>query len=100
VRTVDAEAQGFTVAGGLVLARRYAMTNDGLDGIGVRAYDTAGTLRFARFEGADVIVRGAAGRHAYVEARQAGRRRIHVLELDSGRTVRTLPWRELRLLDP
>jgi hypothetical protein len=99
VRTVDADAQGFSVAGGLVLARRWAMTNDGLRRIGVRAYDTAGTLRFARFEGADVIVRGAAGRHAYVEARQAGRRRIHVLELDSGRTVRTLPWRELRVLD-
>ncbi len=99
VRTVDAEAQAFSVAGGLVLARRWSMGNDGLDGIGVRAYDTAGAPRFARFEGADVIVRGAAGRHAYVEAKRAGRRRIHVLELDSGRTVRTLPWRELRVLD-
>jgi hypothetical protein len=99
VRSVDAEAQAFSVAGGLVLARRWSMQNDGLRGIGVRAYDTAGKLRFARFEGADVIVRGAAGRHAYVEARQAGRRRIHVLELDSGRTIRTLPWRELRVLD-
>jgi hypothetical protein len=44
-------------------------------------------------------VRGAAGRLAYVEVRRAGRRRIHVLELGSGRTVRTLPWRELRLLE-
>jgi hypothetical protein len=44
-------------------------------------------------------VHGAAGRHAYVETHQAGRRRINVLELDSGRTVRTLPWRELRVLD-
>jgi hypothetical protein len=99
VRTVDADSQDFTVAGGLVLARRWSMGNDGLEGIGVRAYDTAGTLRYSRFEGADTIVRGAAGRYAYVEVKQAGRRRIHVLELESGRTVHTLPWSEMRVLD-
>ena len=44
-------------------------------------------------------MRGAAGRHAYVEVKRAGRRRIHVLELDSGQTVHTLPWSELRVLD-
>ena len=99
VRTVDSESQDFSVAGGVVLARRWSMGGDGLDGIGVRAYDTAGTPRWSRFEGADVIVRGAAGRHAHVEVKQSGRRSIQVLELDSGRTVRTLPWRELRVLD-
>jgi hypothetical protein len=46
-----------------------------------------------------VIVRGAAGRFAYVEVKRPGRRRMHVLELDTGRTVRTLPAREIRLLD-
>jgi hypothetical protein len=98
VRTVDRDAQFFTVAGGRLLVRRWAL-RDGQGPIGVRAYDTAGRLRWTRFEGADTIVRGAAGRHAYVEVERAGRRRIHVLELDSGRTVRTLPWSELRVLD-
>ena len=99
IRAVDREAQDFTVAGGRLLARRWSMGGDAQRPIGVRAYDTAGTRRWTRFEGADTIVRGAAGRHAYVEVKRAGRRRIHVLELDSGRTVRTLPWRELRVLD-
>jgi hypothetical protein len=99
VRTVDAESQDFTVAGGLVLARRWSVGDDGLEGIGEPAYDTAGELHWMSFEGADTIVRGAAGRHAYVEVNRAGRRRIHVVELEGGRTVRTLPWSELRVLD-
>jgi hypothetical protein len=99
VRLVDREAQAFTVVGGRLLARRWSVGGDGQRPIGLRAYDTAGTLRWARFEGADTIVRGAAGRHAYVEVKRAGRRRIHVVELDSGRTVRILPWRELRVLE-
>jgi hypothetical protein len=99
VRLVDRDAQAFTVAGGRLLARRWSMGGDGQRPIGLRAYDTAGTLRWTRFEGADTIVRGAAGRHAYVEVKRAGRRRIHVVELDGGRTVRILPWRELRVLE-
>jgi hypothetical protein len=98
LRVVDRDAQDFTVAGGRVLARRWSMP-DGQRPIGLRAYDPAGAWRWTRFEGADTIVRGAAGSRAYVEVKRAGRRRIHVLELDSGRTVRTLPWRELRLLE-
>jgi hypothetical protein len=98
IRMADRDAQYFTVAGGMLLARRWSIL-DGRRPMGLRAYDTAGTLRWARFEGADTIVRGAAGRLAYVEVRRAGRRRIHVLELDSARTVRTLPWRELRVLE-
>jgi hypothetical protein len=93
---VDRDAHYFTVAGGLVFPERWAL---GAGPRGVRAYDTAGELRYNRFEGARANVLGAAGRLAYVAVRQSGRRRIHVLELDSGRTVRTLPWRELRLLE-
>jgi hypothetical protein len=100
VRTVDAEAQDFTLAGGTLLARRWSMPRDGLGGIGVRAYDSAGELRWERFGGADTIVRGAAGRRAYVEVKRDGRKRIHVLDLDSGRTERTLPWRSISVLDP
>ena len=99
LRAVDRDAQEFTVAGGRLLARRWSMGGDGQRPIGVRAYDTAGVRRWARFENADTIVRGAAGRHAYVEVKRGGRRSIHVLELGSGRTVRTLPWRELRVLE-
>jgi hypothetical protein len=39
VRKLDPDAQDFTVAGGGLLTRRWAMG----DGIGLRAYDTAGS---------------------------------------------------------
>jgi hypothetical protein len=45
-------------------------------------------------------VRGAAGRHAYVEVKRDERRTIHVIDLESGQTVRILPWREIRVLSP
>jgi hypothetical protein len=99
VRTVDADAQWFTTAGGLLLARRWSMPG-GRRPIGLRAYDTAGELRWERFKDADTIVRGAAGRRAYVEVKRGGRRRIHVLDLDTGKTERTLRWSEIRVLDP
>jgi hypothetical protein len=101
-RTVDRDAQDVTVAGGTVLARRWSCDDciNGLPSIGLRAYDGAGEHRFTRFAGAGTIVRGAAGRHAYVEVERGGARHIHVIDLGSGRTIRVLPHRELRLLDP
>ncbi|MGH2763440.1 MAG: hypothetical protein ACRDLD_12835 [Thermoleophilaceae bacterium] len=101
-RGVDAEAQYMTVAGGVLLARRWSCRGciNALPSIGVRAYDTAGGLRFTRFAGADVRVLGAAGGHAYVGVRRGRLRRIHVIELATGDTVRVLPHRELLLLDP
>ena len=99
-RTVDREAQDVTVAGGVLLARRWSCDCiNALPSIGLRAYDTAGRLRFTRFAGAAPIVHGAADGHAYVGVRRGRTRRIHVIDLDSGDTVRTLPDRELRLLD-
>jgi hypothetical protein len=98
-RTVDEDAQDVTVAGGVLLARRWAAGSNALASIGVRAYDTAGELRFTRFAGAETIVFGAAGDHAYVGVKRGEARRIHVIDLDSGKTVRVLPYRELRLLD-
>jgi hypothetical protein len=100
VRTLDDESEDFALAGGTLLSRRWSIDDDSLEGIGVRAYDSAGDLRFAQFAGADTIVRGAAGRHAYVEVKRDGRRAIHVLDLESGQTVRVLPWREIRVLSP
>jgi hypothetical protein len=100
-RTVDRDAQEATVAGGALLARRWSCRCiNALPSMGVRGYDTAGKLRFARFSGAGVIVFGAAGDYAYVGVRPKGARRVHVIELDTGKTVRVLPYRELRLLEP
>jgi hypothetical protein len=100
-QAVDRDAQHVTVAGGMLLARRWSCDCvNGLPSIGVRAYDTAGKLRFSRFAGAGTILQGAAGDHAYVAVQRGRARRIHVLDLDTGESVRTLPHRELRLLDP
>jgi hypothetical protein len=97
-RTIDSDAQDVTVAGGTLLARRWACDDclNGLPSIGLRAYDTAGRLRFTRFAGARTIVHGAAGRHAYVGVD----RDLHVIDLETGDTVRRLPDQNVRLLDP
>jgi hypothetical protein len=100
-RATDRDAQDLLIAGGTLLARRWSCRCiNALPSIGLRGYDTAGELRFTRFEGAAVTVVGAAGGHAYVGVRRNGTRRIHVIELGTGNTVRVLPYRELRLLDP
>jgi hypothetical protein len=100
VRTADSDAQDFTEAGGLLLARRWAY-RDGKAPIGLRAYDNAGQPRFTRFPDTDVQVRGVAGRYAYVELNpRRANRRIHVIDLQTSRTVRVLPGRNVRLLNP
>jgi hypothetical protein len=101
-RTVDRDAQAVTVAGGVLLTRRWSCRGciNALPSIGLRGYDTAGELRFTRFAGAEVSVLGAAGGHAYVGVMRKSRRRIHVIKLETGKTVRVLPYRELRLLAP
>jgi hypothetical protein len=87
-------------AGGVLLASRWdCKCINALPSIGLRGYDTAGELRFTRFADAGVSVLGAAGRHAYVAVRREHVRRVHVIELETGETVRVLPYRELRLLD-
>lgn len=100
-RTVDQDAQDMTAAGGVLLARRWSCRCiNALPSIGLRGYDTVGELRFTRFAHAGVIVLGAAGDHAYVAVSRNGARRIHVIDLDTGNTLRALRYRELRLLDP
>jgi hypothetical protein len=100
-RTVDRDAQDVTVAGGSLLARRWACDGcvNGLPSIGLRVYDTAGELRFSRFAGARTIVHGAADRYAYIGVTEGRTRRLHVIDLDAGDTVRQLPMRQLRLLN-
>jgi len=101
-RTVDEDAQAITVAGGAILARRWSCDDclNGLPSIGLRVYDTAGKLRFTRFAGAGTIVQGAAGRYAYVEVTRGRTRRVHVIDLGTGDTVRQLPPQSVRLLGP
>ena len=100
-RAADRDAQYVTVAGGVLLARRWSCRKciNALPSIGVRAYNTAGELQFTRFAGAEVFVLGSAGDHAYVAVRRNDRHRIHVLDLDTGDTERILPYRDLRLLE-
>jgi hypothetical protein len=101
-RTVDRDAQDVTVAGGTLLARRWSCDDciNGLPTIGLRAYDTAGEPRFTRFARARTIVHGAARRYAYIGITQGQTRRIDVIDLNTGDTVRQLPPQQLRLLDP
>ena len=100
-RSLDGDAQDFTVAGGTLLARRFSCNcANSLPSIGVRAYDSAGELRWQRFAGAGPIVQGAAGDHAYVEIGRRRARRVHVVDAVSGETVRVLRRSGLRLLDP
>jgi hypothetical protein len=99
VRTVDHDAQDVLVAGGFLLARRWACRCiNALPSIGLRGYDTAGQRRFTRFEDSGVTVLGAAGDHAYVAVKRNGTHRIHVVKLETGDTQRVLPYRDLRLL--
>ncbi len=100
-RSLDGDAQDFTVAGGTLLARRFSCNcANSLPSIGVRAYDSAGELRWQRFAGAGPIVQGAAGDHVYIEVGRRRARRVHVVEAVSGETIRVLRRSGLRLLDP
>jgi hypothetical protein len=54
---------------------------------GLLAFDSQGRRAFTRFRGADVSVLGSHGRLAYVWVRPT--RRLHVLDLRSGRSLRS-----------
>jgi hypothetical protein len=99
IRTVDPEAQTFDVAGGLLLARRW-YAEQGRTPMGVAAYDFTGRPRWRRFSGSNALVWAPGGRHVYVDVGNRGKRRTHMVELSTGRTVRTLPHRRLTLLRP
>ena len=98
-RTVDPEAQNFVLAGGLLLATRW-YSDQGRTPMGVAAYDFMGRPRWRRFSGSNATVWAPGGRHVYADVGDHGKRRTHVIELSTGRTVRTLPHRRLTLLRP
>jgi hypothetical protein len=62
---------------------------------GLLAFDTQGRPAFTRFRGADVSVLGSHGRLAYVWVRP--NRRLHVIDLRSGRSLRSERVRPARL---
>lgn len=98
IKTLDPGPQDFTVAGRLVLARRWAIEGDALSPIGLLAYDLERRPRFRRFPGADVLVLGTDRRYAYVEVRRQGKSLTHVIDLATGRSTRVLPRGPVRLL--
>jgi hypothetical protein len=55
---------------------------------GLLAFDTAGERAFTRFRGRDIALLGSRGEVAYVWVRRA--RRVHVIGLSDGRTIRTV----------
>jgi hypothetical protein len=97
VRTVDREAQTFDLAGPLLLARRWHV-EQGLRPMGVAAYDLNGSLRWRRFAGASALVQAPGGPMVYIDVGDRGKRRTHVVELATGRTIRVLPYMHLSLL--
>ena len=99
IRTIDPEAQTFDLAGGLLLAWRW-YAEHGRPPMGVAAYDVTGKPRWRRFSGSNATVWAPGGRHLYVDVGNRGKRRTHIVELSTGRTVRTLPHRGLTLLRP
>jgi hypothetical protein len=99
IRTVDREAQTFELAGGLLLARRW-YAERGVTHMGVAAFDFTEKPRWRRFSGSNALVWAPGGRQVYVDVGERGKRRTHVIELSTGRTVRTLPHRRLTLLRP
>ena len=103
-RTVDEDAQDMTVAGGALLARRWSCDDciNGLPSIGLRVYDTAGELRFTRFAGRENDRSGEPRASTPAPSTSPGAEHagVHVIDLDTGDTVRQLPRQKLRLLNP
>ena len=61
------------------------------DSTGLLGFDADGRPLFTRFPGQEVLVAGATDTHAYVWLRAT--KRLHVLDLDDGHTLRKMPAR-------
>ena len=62
----------------------------GLRGIGLQAFGLDGGERFRLFDDRFVAVVAAVGRYAYVSEQSESETRIEVVDITSGRVVRTL----------
>jgi hypothetical protein len=90
VRTLAEEASAAVVAGDTVLAFGGTQGPDGLGGIGLQAFGSDGRERFHLFEDRYVAVVAAVGRYAYVSEQSEAETQIEVVDITSGRVVRTI----------
>jgi hypothetical protein len=90
IRTLAEEASDAVVAGDTVLAFGGTQGPAGLDGIGLQGFGLDGGERFHLFEDRFVAVVAAVGRYAYVAEQSETETRIEIVDIASGRVVRTL----------
>jgi len=89
VRTLAQGASSTLVAGDTLLA--FGGTHgQGLRGIGLQAFGPDGRERFHLFEDRFVAVVTAVGRYAYVSEQSQAQTRIQVVDITSGRVIRTV----------
>jgi hypothetical protein len=90
VRTLSEGATAVAATGDSVLAFGGTQGPEGLVGTGLRAFGSDGREQFHLFGGRFVAVATAVGRYAYVAEQSEARTRIDVVDLTSGRVVRTV----------
>jgi hypothetical protein len=90
VRTLTEGATAVAAAGDSLLAFGGTQGPEGLVGTGLQAFGSDGRERFRLFGDRFVAVVTATGRYAYVAEQSETRTRIDVVDLTSGRVVRTV----------
>jgi DNA-binding beta-propeller fold protein YncE len=89
VRTLAEEASAGLVAGDMLLAFGGTQGPVGLRGVGLRGFGLDGGERFHLFEDRFVAVVAAVGQYAYVSEQSESETRVDVVDITSGRVVRT-----------
>ena len=90
VRTVAGDASAAVVAGDTILAFGGTHGPTGLRGVGVQGFGADGRRRFHLFGNRFVGSVRAVGRYAYVSQQSEAETRIDVVDVTSGRLVRTV----------
>jgi hypothetical protein len=90
VRTLAGGAGAAAVAGERLLAYGGTQGPGGLRGIGLRGFGHDGRERFHLFGDRFVAVATALGRYAYVSEQSQNETTIEIVDLASGRVVRTV----------
>jgi hypothetical protein len=90
VRTLAEDASDALIAGDTVLAFGGTQGPAGLRGVGLYGFGSDGRERFHLFEDRFVAVVSAVDRYAYVAEQSEAETRIEVVDITSGRVVRTV----------
>jgi hypothetical protein len=90
VQTLVEEASDALVAGDVLLAFGGTQGPAGLRGIGLQGFGLDGGERFHLFEDRFVAIVAAVGQYAYVSEQSESETRVNVVDVTSGRVVRTL----------